>query len=245
MGYKYYSGKSSDWTNFEKSKEGCVALSEERFNPNLRNPDYLVLTERRRIFSDWIKRLNSKSLNILDIGGRIQPYRKLLFSLIGTYIAIDPQFEGLIDIVAIAEELPFKNGTFDLILCNQVFSYVKEPGKAIEEMLRVLKPKAGLFFSVPALFPKHHDELWRFLPDGLAILFSKFSSIEIKPEGYSIVGISRTVNVCLDQFIKNRFLKKLVNLIIIPCINLLGKFLDRFSHGNDQFTANYCLFAKK
>lgn len=41
--------------------------------------------------------------------------------------------------VATAEKLPFKNGSFDLILCFETIEHIENPQIALEEMKRVLK----------------------------------------------------------------------------------------------------------
>ena len=45
-------------------------------------------------------------------------------------------------IIGNAEKLPFKNKTFDIILCITAFHNFKNPEKAIKEILRVKKEKA-------------------------------------------------------------------------------------------------------
>ena len=56
---------------------------------------------------------------MLDIGGRIQPYRPLIENRLHRYIAIDPLATGLVDAVAIGEYLPFRSEIFDLVMRDQ------------------------------------------------------------------------------------------------------------------------------
>lgn len=44
-------------------------------------------------------------------------------------------------------ELPYKNNSFDLIICTEVLEHLEEPAKALKEMLRVTK--RYLIISVP------------------------------------------------------------------------------------------------
>jgi ubiquinone/menaquinone biosynthesis C-methylase UbiE len=51
-------------------------------------------------------------------------------------------------IVADIENLPFKNGVFDLIVCAGVIEYLDSDQKALTEISRILKPKGTAFVSV-------------------------------------------------------------------------------------------------
>lgn len=51
--------------------------------------------------------------------------------------------------VAMAEELPFKNSSFDLITCFEVLEHVDFPEKIVKEMSRVLKKEGDIVIIVP------------------------------------------------------------------------------------------------
>lgn len=220
-------------------------LSQKLLYPGWRDPNYLVLCERRRIFSDFAKSLPTHDLAVLDIGGRLQPFRSLIEDRLGNYIAIDPVLEGLLNVVAVGEAIPFRNAAFDLVICTQVLTYSAEPQRVISEVHRVLKPGGALFLSVPAIFPRYFDIRWCFMPDGLLGLLSSFSRSEIIPEDYSIAGMLRTFNLFLDTFIRSDRLKKLTSCTVYPLMNLGGLVLDRFSRGRTEFTTNYSCIARK
>lgn len=241
--YQYY---NSDLRFLKrKNVSNAKRLGTQRFNPTLKSPDYLILKERRRLFSQWLNDLADTRLDILDIGGRIQPYRPLFGDNVESYIAIDPQFEGLVDIVSYGESLPIKGDCFDIVLCSQVLSYAKDPQKLISEIHRVLRKGGLLLLSAPAMFPRHHDERWRFLPDGLKELMSRFSDVEVEPEGGSIIGVLRTLNVCMNSYIHNYYLHRIFGNTMIPLTNLAGSALKKLHFGKDYFTANYSVRAIK
>ena len=179
------------------------------------------------------------------MGGRLQAYRLLLKDRVGLYIAIDPVFEGLINVIAVGEFLPFSDDTFDLVICTQVLNYSAEPSRLISEIHRVLKKGSFLFLSVPAIFPRYHDQRWRFMPEGLLVLLSSFSDVEIIPEGFSIAGLFRTINLFLDTFVRSKRLRALVASTVFPMTNVAGLLLDRFSRRKSQFTTNYSCTASK
>jgi SAM-dependent methyltransferase len=228
-----------------KHKAEAAQLSFQILNPKLNDPNFLVLRERRIIFSEWIKNLPQHEIQVLDVGGRLQPYRSLLGDRIRLYVAIDPVLEGMLDIVAVGEHLPFLDENFDLAICTQVLNYTANPARVIAEIYRVLKPGGSLYLSAPAIFPRYHDQRWRFMPDGLSVLLSSFSDVEVVPEGYSIAGLFRSINLFFDTFLQGKLALRLRKSIIFPAANLAGLIFDRFSHGKSQFTTNYSYRATK
>ncbi len=107
----------------------------------------------------------------------------------------------------------------------------------------MLKPQGALFLNVLAIFPRYHDQRWRFMPDGLSLLLSGFSSKEIVPEGGSIASLFRLLNLFVEVFVLETFVptraQRLVERLIYPVLNTLGGLMDAFSHGNSRFTTNY------
>jgi SAM-dependent methyltransferase len=244
-GYIYYWKQNRGAKKSPQRIDDFLKFGSGRLNPSIRNPDYLILKARARLMSKWMKDLPTEGLRVLDVGGRFQPYRPLIEDRIDKYVAIDPILEGLIDVVAVGENLPFPNDSFDVVICTQVLSYVSDPFRVVNEFHRVLKPEGSLLVSVPSFFPKHHDERWRMLPDGLRILLSGFSIVEVASEGHSVAGICRTINILVDGLFVNRMARKLLSVFVIPFINMTGMCLDRLSCGNDQLTANISARAKK
>ena len=54
--------------------------------------------------------------------------------------------------VSVAEKLPFKDATFDLIMCFEVLEHLRDPQKALNEIKRVIKPRGLVLISVPNWF---------------------------------------------------------------------------------------------
>ncbi len=49
-----------------------------------------------------------------------------------------------------AEKLPFSSDYFDAVVCEEVFEHLRNPQKAVNEILRVAKPGAAMIISVPS-----------------------------------------------------------------------------------------------
>jgi len=219
----------------------------ERLYPSLTNPNWLVLRKRREIFHRWLQRLPPGEFDVLDVGGRLQPYRPLLEGRLRKYTAIDLFSSPLVDIVGRGEQLPLRDRQFDLVFCTQVLEYSPDPRLVIAEVHRVLKPGGSLFLSSPAALPRTADEeCWRFLPAGLRQLLAEFGEVEVLPEGGSVTGFFRTINVCMNMFVRYPAVRSIFQRTLCPVINLTGAVLETLSgERNDQFAVNYSARARK
>ncbi len=223
------------------------ALGHQRLHPSIADPNWLVLRERRRILTGWIRKIGSAPVVVLDLGGRIQPYRPLLEERSEQYIAVDVTASALVDVVARGEALPLRDGQVDVVICTQVLEYMHDPQLAVEEMYRVLKPGGTLLLTVPAIFPRDADhDCWRFMPESLRYLLRRFSKVEIEAEGSSVVGIFRTFGVVIGTYTKPAWLATLFRWTLVPISNLSAVAVARVVHTkNDQFSANFAACAQK
>ncbi|MGO9370392.1 MAG: class I SAM-dependent methyltransferase [Terriglobales bacterium] len=200
----------------------------------------------RRIFEAGLDRLPGFGLSVLDIGGRLQPYRPLLGGRTKSYVAVDLQVTPLVNVEAAAEALPFRDEQFDFVICTQVFEYLPDPGLAVAEIKRVLRQGGVLFLSAPAVFLQDNKkECWRFLPEGLRYLLREFETVEVTPEGSSLTGFFRTCNVFLIAFFRPRILAPLWQWTAVPFLSVAGCVLEKFAGQNFDFAANYSVWARK
>lgn len=231
----------------------AVALAEiraagrERLYPSLTNPNWLVLRRRRQIFEQWIACLPGKDLAVLDIGGRIQPYRELLNGRMKRYVAIDLRSTAVVDVNARAEQLPFAHSEFDLVLCTQMLEYAQRPAEVVGEIRRVLKQDGFLLLSVPSLSIRDAEEdAWRFWPASIRQLLAAFSRSEVIREGGSIAGFFRTVNVGVQGLVPHALLRAFLGYTFVPVVNLAGLALENLiPSGNETFVVNYSVLAQK
>lgn len=218
----------------------------ERLYPRLTNPNWLVLRARRRIFQRWLAQLPSGKLSVLDVGGRVQPYRPLIAERIQRYIAVDVSPTPLVSVIARGEQLPWRDSEFDLVICTQMLECPPQPWLITAEIHRVLKPGGKLLLSVPSAAPDSGNESWRMLPPALRTLLACFREVEIVAEGSSVVGFFRTVNACFDIFSRYPWARFAYRHSICPVVNLAGALLEALSgRRNEQFTVNYSVLAEK
>ncbi len=218
----------------------------ERLFPSLTNPNWLVLRERRKIFTRWLAQLPSTELEVLDVGGRIQPYRELIADRLRRYMAVDLRPTPLVDAVARGEQLPLGNARFDLVICTQMLEYAPQPSLVVAEIYRVLKPGGKLLLSVSSAAPDVGEESWRLLPTGIHSLLAGFRQVEVVAEGSSVAGLFRTVNVCFDIFARYPAARFVYRHSLCPLVNLAGGLLENLSgRRNQQFAVNYSVLAEK
>jgi SAM-dependent methyltransferase len=231
----------------DRGKGYAAQEGRQRLYPSISNPNWLVLRSRRLIFEKWIDKLPSSNLKVLDVGGRIQPYRPLFADRLGEYVAIDPVKTPLVNVIGRVEHLPFPGNHFDLVLCTQVMQYVPDPFEAVREIARVIKSGGFFILSLPAVYPiDSAEEYWRFLPAGLSRLLSPFERVEVIAEGGSVASFFRTCNVYLNLFAHYSLLKRLLKYSLFPAMNVTGALLEKTLGGrNQQFAANYSVLARK
>ena len=118
----------------------------------------------------------SRDERILDAGAGESRHRR--FFLEQRYIAVDsasgdPGWNyAALDVCGGLEHLPFKSATMDFVICMVVLEHVEEPGPALAEMARVLKPGGTLSMVVPFLWEEHQAprDYFRFTRYGITRL---------------------------------------------------------------------------
>jgi SAM-dependent methyltransferase len=57
-------------------------------------------------------------------------------------------------IVADIYHLPFKTNSFDVVICSEVLEHIQDQERAVQEVVRVVRPGRDLVVSVPRYFPE-------------------------------------------------------------------------------------------
>lgn len=152
---------------------------------------------------------NNRYMRVLDIGTGFCNSLRILSNLKDSELySLDPElkalksakeeFRNLILIGqlflfrAMAENLPFKDGSFDFVISLMVLHHMENPAKAIEEILRILKKEGKLLLvdwkpSAGGLFNPHsREELKLKMEMTLANFRKKFRYVE-KDYWYALI----------------------------------------------------------
>ena len=131
---------------------------------------------RRRLLVNLLRGVagpNSRPLSILDYGcgtgGNTSAYRSF-----GNVIGIEPdptavrlahKRGGARYCRTSGTDLPFRDGSFDMVMASDVLEHIEHDDKAVSEIARVLRPGGSTILSVPAhgwLFSQHDTALQHF-----------------------------------------------------------------------------------
>jgi SAM-dependent methyltransferase len=98
-----------------------------------------------------------------------------------SFVNVDVTPFAGVDVVADIEQLPFADGSVSAIECDAVLEHVRNPGDAIAECLRVLRPGGLLHVVVPFCHPFHGypGDFQRWTLDGLKALLGDFEIVNV------------------------------------------------------------------
>jgi SAM-dependent methyltransferase len=84
------------------------------------------------------------------------------------------------DVVAVGEQLPFVDQSFDAVISLSVLEHVRDPFECAREIARVLKPGGELICSVPFLQPYHGypHHYYNMTHQGLSNLFAGLLNVD-------------------------------------------------------------------
>jgi len=136
-------------------------------------------TFKRELFVLDCANKTKKNGLILDAGAGECQYKKYFNNhyYIGIDLGIGEQqwnYKNL-DVICNLKKLPFKDNSFNSILCIQVLEHVDEPQIVLNEFYRVLKQNGTLYLSVPQGWCVHQApfDYYRYTNYGLRYLLGK------------------------------------------------------------------------
>jgi SAM-dependent methyltransferase len=133
-----------------KSFRKFLPYGYENPRENVLSPSTLSL-ERHRLLWLYLKnetKFFNQPLKLLHFAPE-QAYYKRFKKLENLEYTTTDLNSPLADVKADICDLPFKDDTFDVILCNHVLEHIPNDTKAIQELFRVMKPGGWGIFQIP------------------------------------------------------------------------------------------------
>ena len=123
----------------------------------------------------------------IEVGGSEGTIARTLESL-GAAVEVAPNYPA-VDV----EGLPYRDGSYDVIILDQVFEHLKHPWRAADEIKRVLRPNGLSICTSVFVYPLHkfgvYEDYYRFSPEGLRIIFENFKIVS--SEGWGSAQVLR------------------------------------------------------
>ena len=201
----------------------------------LSNPLFIIKKLQRDAFRQVASVIKGR---VLDIGCGIQPYRRYI--LCDEYVGIDGLYGVNPKVCAIAGNLPFRDASFDSVLCTEVLEHLESPQTCIAEIKRVLKSGGRAYITSPQSWPLHYEpyDYWRFTKYGLynILVEHEFKVITVKRIGgaftligQEIIDVAWTLLRKSLSFIGSRWAERLSTGLCAPLsvlIYLCGRIAD-------------------
>lgn len=145
-------------------------------------PSPSVNLAREKAFRELRERLETQAAVILIVGGgrqRSEVQQSVNSSGRHLVIAFDIGRDSDVDAFADAHDLPLADGSVDCVITTAVLEHVAEPGTAVAEIRRVLKPAGLLYSEIPFMQQVHEGayDFTRFTLGGHRLLLRDFEEI--------------------------------------------------------------------
>jgi SAM-dependent methyltransferase len=169
---------------------------------------------------------------LLDVGCGVKPYEQL-FAFAASYVGVDPVENPHADLRGSVEDLPVADGSFDVVLCNQVLEHCDHPGRAVRELRRVTAPGGRVLASTHGVMSYHPSptDYWRWTHAGLAKLFEEngaWASVRVTPASgtTACIGMLTALNLKLAL---HRLRLRALSRPLVTTINYLAETIDSHS----------------
>lgn len=139
---------SEKWENFTMNRQEFYREEYRRLNPGWK--------DSQTIYHEILDIYTKEDTRILDVGcGHSDLLKQVHNKTLHTY-GIDPDKKALgknkfikNKVVGSADNLPFQNNFFDLVISSWVLEHLENPGKVFQGIYRVLRPGGKVIFLTP------------------------------------------------------------------------------------------------
>lgn len=190
---------------------------------------------------------------LLDIGCGKKPFKHYASKVVSEHIGLDhaesPHGSDDVNVVGVADNLPFEQNSFDTVLMTQVIEHLENPSRVFSEIYRVLKPNGKVIVAWPFLYPIHEAprDFYRYTKYGMKHLAGEAGLELIELKAASGFWISWFSFLSIYIYGKSRFIYGLLSplLLLLKWICLALEAFDKNQESKEKWTWNYCSIMKK
>ena len=164
------------------------------------------------------------------MGCGTKPYEPFFRDAVAEYVGVDvanpaAELEGTV------EDIPVRDGSFDLVLCTQTLEHANDPARAVRELRRVVAAGGRVLASTHGVQVYHPnpDDLWRWTHAGLERLFREngdWSAVEVMPASGTTACLGMLVAIYINLLAKRLRAGALASPLIAS-INAAAAAVDR------------------
>jgi SAM-dependent methyltransferase len=207
-----------------------AAPGEQARNPPLSLPSWAV----RAPLAEWMRAEAERSdgARVLDVGSGVKPYFPFFEPYAKEFVSVDIENPAA-DLQGAVEDLPVPDGSFDVVICNQVLEHCADPAQAVRELRRVVAPGGRVLASTHGVQVYHPapDDLWRWTHAGLERLFADngdWRSVTVTPSSGTTACVGMLISIYVEQAAKRARLQP-VGRAVIAGVNRAARAIDRRS----------------
>src|SRR5471030_161599 len=205
----------------------------DRLNPNIFHPRYIVLSRLRDITVTKIEELTAsqKNLILVDFGCGDMPYRSVIEPLVGKYLSVDLEMNPKAEHhIGFDSKTTLPDNYADIILSNQVLEHVDTPAGYLQEAYRILKPGGSIILTTHGYWFYHPtpNDYWRWTSAGLRKT--------IEAEGFKITSFHGIMGLAASgiQLFQDAIISKLPKFLKAPLALIMQSFILLFDKINSQ-----------
>jgi SAM-dependent methyltransferase len=170
------------------------------------------------------------SYRVLDVGCGQKPYEPLFQPFATAYVGVDPVENPRAELRGPIEALPVEDGSYDVILCNQVLEHCDDPRQAVSELRRVTAPGGRVLASTHGVMAYHPSptDYWRWTHAGLEKLFrenGEWASVRVTPASGTTACLGMLFSMYLDLSFRRLHLG-VVARPLVAGVNTLAEAID-------------------
>jgi SAM-dependent methyltransferase len=200
---------------------------EARRSPSRAEATYAV----RAPLARWLEREGAAAiaLRVLDVGCGVKPYYPF-FATSESYVGVDVVENPAADMLGPVEALPVEDGSFDIVLCNQVLEHCDDPAQAVRELRRVTAPGGRVLASTHGVQVYHPspNDLWRWTHAGLERLFrdnAAWAALDVRPGAGTTACLGMLTAHYLDLLARRAHLRRAARPLV-ALVNAVAESVD-------------------